>query len=203
MAFSDARNDKARAETGRNATNHGGGGSRSNRPSGPNQVASYGSLTPNGNVPATGIFGGLGLLGKSVYDGDAYGTYGEPDRPPHDISTRDDVGFGSLRGNTGGRDAMAMMAGPGASGMDPMRQKVMQTLMGMNPAWANVFKAHGLMPAPAAPQGLQAAPPPAPGSAQSPGLKFKPMVSPTRFIGDQTPGLKPYGYNSTPYRFFG
>jgi hypothetical protein len=74
----------------------------SNRPTGTRSVASYSSLTPNGVPPATGVMGGVGMLADAIMNDDAYGTYGEPDLAPTDITTRD-MGLqdGNLRGGTG------------------------------------------------------------------------------------------------------
>lgn len=163
MAFSDARNERERAEGDRSGRSSGGGGEKAraaekrnkeamsnssrgkgktsnpaakaipgfrnvvlsnaglpqrpgygptvnrgnNRPSGPFQSPSYSKLTPNDQLPSTGVAPGIADLIGGIIDGDVYGKYGEPDLAPKDITPRDVTGDGSGIGNTGGRDSAA------------------------------------------------------------------------------------------------
>lgn len=180
-------------------SNFGGGSGRmggGNRPSGPDQVAQYSGIRPNGQYPNVGVTGGLYGLGRSIFTGDAYGQYGEPDMPAADISTRDSTP-GALRGNTGGRDFGMAMAG---QGMPNWIQNAIAglRLRGMTDAQLGQTPLAPFLPKPAA--GLLAAAPQAPQAG--PGLKYNPTMSTPKFIGDTTPGLKPYGYMSQPFRYF-
>jgi hypothetical protein len=76
-------------------------GGNDNRPKGAFQSPRYSSLTPNGELPSTGVTQGIADLIGSIMDDDAYGKYGEPDLSPKDITPQDVDALGSNLGSTG------------------------------------------------------------------------------------------------------
>jgi hypothetical protein len=85
--------------------------------------------------------------------------------------------------------------GAAAGTVDPMRQKILDQLIQMNPKWADVLKARGLMPTPTAPQAPAAAPQTPPGLA--------PQTVPAATLGGPVPGLADYKMNAPAYGYFG
>lgn len=172
-------------------------GSRSNRPSGPDQVAQYSGIRPNGQYPNVGVTGGLYGLGRSIFTGDAYGQYGEPDMPAADISTRDST-MGSLRGNTGWRDAMGIPGMAGGSTMAGWMQNAINGLR-LRGVGDQQLNAWGLLPTSMmAPQPGMMGPQP----QQQPPNPLMPQVMPAKQLSVGGPTLPAYGAAVPSYGYF-
>jgi hypothetical protein len=107
------------------------------------------------------------------------------------------MGSGTHYGYDGSNMAGTARMGAGVSSgtVDPMRQKILDQLIQMNPKWADVLRAHGQMPTPTAPQAPATAPQTPPGLA--------PQTVPAATLGGPVPGLADYKMNAPAYGYFG